>query len=147
MLLWTAISFSIYSIMLKKWQGLFHNRDHLHHDRDRLYLLQCESIARHVINRTLSSFFVPLAEPGFIIAFSYLGILSSLVTSLLTNYTLSKIDAYKMCVFINLNTVISIIAGVVFLKENFYCYHAIGSVMIISGVVGTNCLSGRNIKK
>jgi len=148
MLLWTAISFSIYSIMLKKVARDFS-----------IIEITCimtvigfisfdaMSIARHVINGTLSSFFVPLAEPGFIIAFSYLGILSSLVTSLLTNYTLSKIDAYKMCVFINLNTVISIIAGVVFLKENFYCYHAIGSVMIISGVVGTNCLSGRNIKK
>lgn len=148
MILLSALSFSVYSILVKK---LARNFTILEMSYIMIVIsfifFNAMSLARHVIKGTAGSFFAPLSEPGFIVAFVYLGVLSSLVTSLLTNYALSKIDASKMCVFTNLSTVISIIAGVVFLKENFYCYHAIGSVMIISGVVGTNCLSGRNIKK
>ena len=103
------------------------------------------SLGRHLLNGTAGSFFSPLSEPGFIAAFVYLGVLSSLVTSLLTNFALSKIDASRMCVFTNLSTVISIIAGVVFLKENIYFYHLIGSLMIIGGVIGTNCFCKRNV--
>jgi drug/metabolite transporter (DMT)-like permease len=70
--------------------------------------------------------------------------LSSLVTSLLTNYILSKIEASKMSVFSNLGTVISIVAGVIFLKEEIFYYHIIGSILIVGGVIGTNFLD--NIK-
>jgi opine dehydrogenase len=68
----------------------------------------------------------------------YLGILSSLVTSMLTNYVLSKIEAARMSVFGNLGTVVSIFAGSFFLKEPIYLYHIVGSLMIITGVIGTN---------
>lgn len=45
-----------------------------------------------------------------------------------------------MSVFANLGTVISIVAGVVFLNESIYYYHIIGSVLIVGGVLGTNFL-------
>ncbi|HID0836330.1 TPA: EamA family transporter, partial [Clostridium botulinum] len=68
----------------------------------------------------------------------YLGILSSLVTSFLLNYSLSKIEASKMSVFNNLSTLITMMAGVVFLGEKLQYFHIIGSFMIILGIVGTN---------
>ena len=98
------------------------------------------SIIKHLIKGTLSSFFAPLTRISFIISILYLGVLSSLVTSLTTNYILSKIEASKMSVFANLATVITIIAGAVFLKENIYYYHIIGSILIVGGVLGTNFL-------
>ncbi|HHZ02247.1 MAG TPA: DMT family transporter [Tissierellia bacterium] len=98
------------------------------------------SIIKHLIKGTLSSFFAPLTSISFIISILYLGVLSSLVTSLTTNYILSKIEASKMSVFANLATVITIIAGAVFLKENIYYYHIIGSILIVGGVLGTNFL-------
>ncbi|NLJ99166.1 MAG: hypothetical protein GX320_07885 [Tissierellia bacterium] len=45
-----------------------------------------------------------------------------------------------MSVFSNLGTVISIIAGAVFLKEEIFYYHIIGSILIIGGVIGANFL-------
>jgi drug/metabolite transporter (DMT)-like permease len=145
MILLSALSFSVYSILVKK---LARNFTILEMSYIMIVIsfifFNAMSLARHVIKGTAGSFFAPLSEPGFIVAFVYLGVLSSLVTSLLTNYALSKIDASKMCVFTNLSTVISIIAGVVFLKENIYFYHLIGSLMIISGVVGTNCFCKRD---
>ena len=143
MILLSALSFSVYSILVKKLARNFTILSYVMIVISFVFF-NAMSLARHVIKGTAGSFFAPLSEPGFIVAFVYLGVLSSLVTSLLTNYALSKIDASKMCVFTNLSTVISIIAGVVFLKENIYFYHLIGSLMIISGVVGTNCFCKRD---
>ena len=103
------------------------------------------AISGHLINGTLSEFFKPLTNIRFIIAILYLGVLSSLITSLFINYILSKIEASKMSVFSNLGTVISIIAGVVFLKEKIYYYHIIGSVFIVGGVLGTNFLDKKRL--
>lgn len=96
------------------------------------------AIIRHMINGTISTFFLPFTNITYLISILYLGILSSLGTLLLTNYILSKMEASRMSVFSNLGTVISIVAGVVFLNENIFYFHIIGSILIIGGVIGTN---------
>ncbi|HHT51421.1 MAG TPA: DMT family transporter [Eubacteriaceae bacterium] len=98
------------------------------------------SIIRNLLYGTISNYFLPLQNLRFTIAIIYLGILSSLISSLLSNYALSKIKASEMSVFANLGTVISILAGVIFLKEKVFYYHIIGSILIIGGVLGTNFL-------
>lgn len=105
------------------------------------------SILRHLLAGTLEYFFIPLGNRDFILAIIYLGVLSTLVTSLLTNYILSKIEASKMSVFSNLSTVITIVAGVLFLKEEIFYYHILGSILIVGGVIGTNFLDDNKIKK
>ncbi|MCT8977692.1 DMT family transporter [Clostridium sp. CX1] len=98
------------------------------------------SIIDHGIHGTINVYFKPFINPLFLISVLYLGILSSLITSLLSNYTLSKIEASKMSVFNNLSTLITMIAGVIFLQESLSYFHIIGAVMIIGGVIGTNFL-------
>ena len=104
------------------------------------------SIGNYIIRGDIKAYIAPLGSLNYIIAIIYLGVLSSLGTSLLTNYVLSKIEASKMSVFSNLGTVISIVAGVVFLKEEVFYYHIIGSLLIIGGVMGTNFLGDKNSK-
>ena len=94
----------------------------------------------------LDQFFAPLGDTQFIISVLYLGILSSLVTSLLNNYVLTKIEAARVSVFGNLRIVVTIFAGVYFLKEQLLSYHIVGSLMIILGVIGTN-YTGKKTKK
>ncbi|KOR26562.1 DMT family transporter [Clostridium sp. L74] len=96
------------------------------------------SIINHSLNGTLNLYFKPFANPLFIVSIFYLGILSSLITSFLLNYSLSKIEASKISVFNNLSTLITIMAGVVFLGEKLQYFHIIGSSMIILGIIGTN---------
>lgn len=106
------------------------------------------ALTTHVINGTLRQYMQPFGHWDFVLAILYLGILSSLGTSYLSNYALSKIDASKMSVFSNFATLITIVAGVIFLKEDFHLYHIAGSIMIILGVVGTNYLgTSRNLSK
>jgi drug/metabolite transporter (DMT)-like permease len=86
----------------------------------------------------LKTYFSAFANQDFLISILYLGILSSVVTSLLSNYALSIISAPKMSVFNNLSTLVTVVAGVLLLNERLYYYHIIGIVSILIGVLGTN---------
>lgn len=96
------------------------------------------SVSNHILNGSLSNYFEPLKSSSFVLSILYLGILSSIVAYFLANFTLSKMEASKSAVFANISTIVSILAGVIFLKENFHLYHTIGSGMILIGVWGTN---------
>lgn len=139
LLLLSAISISIYNVLVRTLSKGYTNIE-----------LSCImitvsficynaiSIGKHLANGSLRNYFALLGNTSFLISIIYLGVLSSLITSLSTNYILSKIEASRMSVFSNLGTVITIIAGVIFLKESVYYYHIIGSIFIIGGVVGAN---------
>ncbi len=91
----------------------------------------------HIKNQTMMNYFQPLNDPTFLLALLYLGTLSSIVAFFLANYSLTYLEASKASVFTNLATVVSIIAGVVFLNESFVFNQLIGSAMILTGVFGT----------
>ncbi|TRZ40338.1 DMT family transporter [Niallia circulans] len=96
------------------------------------------ALTNHVVDGTVRQYVEPFKHGDFVLAILYLGILSSLGSSYLSNYALSKIAASKMSVFSNIATLITILAGVIFLKEEFHLYHLAGAIMIIIGVIGTN---------
>lgn len=96
------------------------------------------AIASHINKGTITVYFKPYTNGTFLISILYLGLLSSLLTALLLNYSLSYIEAAKISVFSNLSTLITIIAGVIFLHEQISYFHIIGTIMIILGIIGTN---------
>ncbi|MCB2288168.1 DMT family transporter [Clostridium sp. CS001] len=95
-------------------------------------------ISNLIIKNEITTYFEPLKSSEFLISVLYLGILSSVAAYLLINYTLSKIDASNTSVFANISTIVSVVAGVVILKEAFHFYDFIGSALILIGVWGTN---------
>lgn len=104
------------------------------------------AISNHIIDQTLTSFFIPFASSKFLISIVYLGAFSSLLTAFLSNYALSILPASKMSVFSNLATLITIIAGVIFLQEDLHYYHVVGAIIILAGVIGTNYFGGNRAK-
>lgn len=92
----------------------------------------------HLRSGDFSGLLIPLKNPRYILSVLYLGVLSTLVTAMLYSFALSKLEASRVSVFGNLTTIISIFAGIIFLKEQLFYYHVIGSILIIGGVVGTN---------
>ncbi|SFB11844.1 MULTISPECIES: DMT family transporter [unclassified Bacillus (in: firmicutes)] len=92
----------------------------------------------HLQSGNITAFISPWSDFQYVMAILFLGVLASLVTSLLSNFILSKIKASQMSVFSNLSTVVSIGAGAVFLDERISSYDIIGSLFIVLGVVGTN---------
>ncbi|MEG0772547.1 DMT family transporter [Clostridium sp.] len=101
------------------------------------------SIIQHILKGTLSQFFAPLGNKSFVVSLMYLGILSSIIAFLFINYSLSKLEASKSAILGNFSTIVSIIAGVVFLKEDFRLFHLVGSALILIGVWGTNYIGSK----
>lgn len=91
----------------------------------------------NLIKGTMNSYFAPLANSQSVIPLLYLGILSSIIAFFMVNYTISKIPVSQSAVFANLCTIVSILAGVLILKEDFFWYDFIGAIMILVGVWGT----------
>ncbi|WP_020060328.1 DMT family transporter [Bacillus sp. 123MFChir2] len=106
---------------------------------------QTLSIGNHIATGTMHLYFQPFTSSLFVISILYLGILSSLLTAFLSNYTLSIVEASKMSVFSNVSTLITLFAGVIFLQEEIAYYHIIGAIMIILGVLGTNFLDEKYV--
>jgi drug/metabolite transporter (DMT)-like permease len=56
---------------------------------------------------------------------------------LLSNYALTRMEASRMSIFQHLSTVISILAGILFLDETLSPVQVLGAVLIVAGVMGT----------
>ncbi|WP_127493876.1 DMT family transporter [Paenibacillus glycanilyticus] len=95
------------------------------------------SLAFHISDGTLSRLTAPLASMTFMMLILCLGAVQ-VATALMGNYILSRIEASRMGVFINLSTVVSIAAGAGVLGEPVAWYHFIGSALIVAGVIGMN---------
>lgn len=80
----------------------------------------------------------PLTNGGFWISIIYLSCVSSVGAFLLLNKALDVLPVARSLVFANVTTVISVLAGVIFLKEHFSMIQAVGIVMVIVGVYGVN---------
>lgn len=86
----------------------------------------------------LSTYFQGISHPSFLFSLLFLGVLSTLGTSLLANYSLRGLEASRASIFNHLGTVISILAGVILLNESLYVYQILGGSLIIVGIIGTN---------
>lgn len=77
---------------------------------------------------------VPLKSTSFWGAILYLAVFSSVAAFVILNYASTYISVSEASIFANLTTVISIIAGVVILKESFSVQQMIGAVIIILSI-------------
>jgi drug/metabolite transporter (DMT)-like permease len=146
-ILLSALSFAAYSVLAKSLTKEFSSKELTF----TMVLLSCFIlpvivVLKHILSGSVSSFVTPLKSGKFLISVLYLGILSTLATSFLTNFILSKIEASKMSVFVNLGTIVTVIAGVIILNERLFYYHIIGAIFIVGGVLGTNFLDRLNKK-
>lgn len=87
---------------------------------------------------TLAVYLSPLSRWEVWAAILYLGILSSVTAFFLLNYTISKLKVSQTAGFNNLTTVVAVAAGVIFANETFTWLHAVGVLLILLGVWGTN---------
>ncbi|MBQ8590412.1 MAG: DMT family transporter [Firmicutes bacterium] len=81
---------------------------------------------------------IPLTTPSFWVSIGFLAVCSSVMAYMLLNYALTYISAGQTSIMANITTVISILAGVIFLKEPFTVRQMIASVIILVGVYGVN---------
>lgn len=96
------------------------------------------SISQYIINPETGNYFESFLSIECLISIFYLGVLSSLATSALSNYSYSKIEASKLGVFGNLVSVVAIFAGVIILKDSLNWVKIVGAAIILIGIIGVN---------
>jgi len=91
------------------------------------------------LNGSLLDFFMlPIRNLQFLQAILYLSIGCSVLAFILMNAAIKSIGANRMTSFVTLTTVITVIAGVVLLKEPFSYVQAFATFLVIVGVYLAN---------
>lgn len=79
-----------------------------------------------------------LRHPEFVGGILFLSLLSSVGAFLLINYSLARLPVARAAIFNNLTAVVSMLAGVLIMKDPFGWMTALASVLILAGVWGVN---------
>lgn len=82
--------------------------------------------------------FAAVAHPQFMLSVLYLSVVSSVIAFISLNYGTVRVTVSEASIFANLTTVISIVAGVVFLHEMFTPFQIAGAVIIVVSVYIAN---------
>lgn len=88
------------------------------------------ALTQHMIDGEWLSFFRPLTNLNYLFVLSFLGILSSFGTALISAYALSRMASVPVAVFSSFSPLVTIISSVMILGESFYWYHFLGAVLI-----------------
>ena len=92
-----------------------------------------------VVRGTLSELLrLPFTNRGFLIAVLYQGVGCSVIAFFLSNVAIGAIGVNRTSSFIGVATVVSIIAGVLLLRERFSVPQLIGAMIIVGGVYIAN---------
>ena len=93
---------------------------------------------------TLAGYITAALQPGVLGGILYLGIMSSTVAYFGVNYALSKIKACNTAGFVNLTTVVSVMAGVILGGEMLVPLQIVGIVLILLSIWG---IAGESISR
>ena len=69
-----------------------------------------------------------------------------MLTTIFASLILKRLRATQLMVFLNLSTIISMIAGHMFMNEPIHLYHVMAAALIILGVLGTNFFAAKETK-
>ena len=94
------------------------------------------SMGSHVLSAPFSDYFSGLLCPQFLIAVFYMGIGSCVGAFLLMTYASAHLPVAVFASTCTLGTVVGIVSGGVLLKETFRPADILGTVIILSGIIG-----------
>ena len=82
----------------------------------------------------MKAFVAPLAVPAYTGSILTLALVCSIVCNLLANYALGKLPVVKSSSFGAIMTLVSMLAGVIFLNEPISWTLGVGAVLILYGI-------------
>jgi drug/metabolite transporter (DMT)-like permease len=94
------------------------------------------AVVTHLKDGTLPQLWTALMSIKMVLPVIYLSLGCSLLAFFLVSYSATHLELSKSAIIGNLNTVVAIFASILILKEPFLWYHILGSVIVISGIVG-----------
>lgn len=100
------------------------------------------ALVENAVSGTLEEFIIlPFSNIECLIGFLYLGVGCSAAAFFLYNVAISSIGTNRSASFAGLSTIVTVIAGIVILKEDFSLIQGVGSVLVLGGVYIANIIS------
>ena len=94
--------------------------------------------------QTISIILTAAGNKSFIIACLYLGILSAIAAYILINYAVSKLPVSRATIFSSFTTIISVLSGIIIMKDPFTWVSIVAFILILFGVYGVNRFADKN---
>ncbi len=102
------------------------------------------ALREHLAAGTLREYLLlPFTDGGFLTAVLYLGLVSSVTGFTLYAVGIRYLGPNKMASLSGITTIITVVAGVVFLKEAFTLLQAAGTLLILLGAYGANTAAAK----
>ncbi len=140
-ILLSAISFAVYTALTKRLSRVYPVFSIVYvMSITGCIVFNLISVGRHLAGGSIVAYFKPFSDLSFVWAMLYLGVLSSLITALLSTYALRRLEATKVGLCNNASIIVTILAGPIFLHESLYYYHYIGMGAILVGTIGFNLI-------
>lgn len=146
LLLLSVVAIAIYNVYLKKIAGRYSVKTIVFAMSWTAFaVFNGLALSRHLIDGTIEAFVAPLQSVTYVSSILYLGVLSSLLTAMLSAYALRVIEAGTVGLFNNVSTVVTLLAGALLLNEPLEVYHLVGVTMIVTGTVAYTLLKKRTL--
>lgn len=139
MLFLAIISYSLYSVYTQKLRGFS--------STDITYVMLSSGAVVYMLLALVENFhdhsiktflLLPFTNLSFAVTVIYLGVGCSVLAFLFYNIALTYIGANRAVSFVGISTIVSVVAGVVLLKEHFTIYQGLGTLLVIGGVYIAN---------
>ncbi len=98
------------------------------------------NVVRHIINGSILHYFDPYFNLENLMGFIVLGVGSTILATMMSNYSLSKLKISTFSAFGGVSTVVTVLLGVLFAGERLMYYHFIGFPFIIARMVGVSAI-------
>lgn len=105
------------------------------------------NVVRHLIRGDILHYFDPLFSVDNIIGFIFLAIVSTVIATSMSNFSLSKMQITTMAAFSGISTFTTIIVGVFYANEALAYFHYIGLVLILIRMVGVSVIAIRKDRR
>ena len=135
-----VISYALYSVFVEKASVEFSEAEitYVMLAFGTVFFVSVALIKSAVSGTTMELITLPFKNVSFLAAVLYQGIGCSILAFFLSNAAISRIGVNRTSSFIGTSTVVSILAGVLFLHESISLWQISGAVVIIIGIYTAN---------
>ena len=94
------------------------------------------NVVRHIANGDILHYLDPYFNLENLLGFAMLGVMSTIIATIMSNYALSKIKISTFSAFAGVSTIVTVLIGVIFANEKLMYFHYIGFPFILARMIG-----------
>lgn len=146
LLLFALLSYSMYSVNSQKAEEFTNTEKTYAMIALGAVVFTAAALIENASSGSLKEFILlPFSSAEYLVGFLYLGVGCSAAAFFLYNVAISAIGTNRSASFAGLSTIVTVIAGIIILREKFSVMQGAGTVLVLGGVYLANIISGSRL--